>query len=134
MHSLMHIDIPRDIRAPARARRAVEAFADDLPSAAAADVKLMVSELISNSVKYGGAGAISLALRSEERGHLHAEVVDGGGRFVPQERERPATEAGGWGLYLVETLADRWGVREDGARVWFEIDAGATGGAAAVAA
>lgn len=134
MHSLLHIDIPRDARAPARARRAVEAFADDLGNAAAADVKLMISELISNSVKYGGAGVISLALRSEQRGHLHAEVVDGGGRFVPQKRDRPTTEAGGWGLYLVETLADRWGVREGGAHVWFEIDAGVTRGSAAVAA
>jgi anti-sigma regulatory factor (Ser/Thr protein kinase) len=134
MQSLLHIDIPRDARAPRRARRAVEALADDLGTAAAADVKLMVSELISNSVKYGGAGAISLALRSEEHGHLHAEVVDGEGRFVPRERERATAEVGGWGLYLVETLADRWGVREGGARVWFEIDAGATRGSAAVAA
>jgi anti-sigma regulatory factor (Ser/Thr protein kinase) len=123
MHSLLHIDIPRDARAPSRARRAVEAFADDLPTDAASDVKLMVSELITNSVKYGGTGEISLALRSAERGHLHAEVADEGGRFVPRERDRPATEVGGWGLYLVQTLSDRWGVVEDGARVWFEIDA-----------
>jgi anti-sigma regulatory factor (Ser/Thr protein kinase) len=134
MHSLLHIEIRRDVRAPARARRAVEAFVDDLGKGTAADVKLLVSELISNSVKYGGAGAISLALRSEQRGHLHAEVVDDGGRFVPQARDRPATEAGGWGLYLVETLADRWGVRDGGARVWFEIDAGPPRGTAAVAA
>ena len=134
MHSLLHIDIPSDVRAPARARRAVERFAGDLGEAAAADVKLMISELISNSVKYGGDGAISLALRSEERGHLHAEVVDRGGHFIPQDRARPATEVGGWGLYLVETLADRWGVRDGGARVWFEIDGGATRGATAVAA
>jgi len=134
MHSLLHIDIPRDARAPGRARRAVEAFADDLPNAAAADVKLMVSELVSNSVKYGGAGEISLALRSEEHGHLHAEVLDGGGRFIPRERDRPASEVGGWGLHLVEALADRWGVGDGGARVWFEIDAGATRDTAAVAA
>jgi anti-sigma regulatory factor (Ser/Thr protein kinase) len=125
MHSLLHIDIPRDARAPGRARRAVEAFAGDLPTDAAADVKLMVSELISNSVKYGGVGEISLALRSAEHGHLRAEVADEGGGFVPEERNRPATDVGGWGLYLVQTLADRWGVLEDGARVWFEIDAAA---------
>jgi anti-sigma regulatory factor (Ser/Thr protein kinase) len=132
MHSLLHVDLPRDARAPGWARRAVEAFADDFPTAAAADVKLMVSELVTNSVKYGGTGEISLALRSEESGHLHAEVADDGGRFVPRDRDRPATEIGGWGLFLVETLADRWGVREGGARVWFEIDpAGARGRAVA---
>ena len=133
MHSLLNIDIPRDARAPGRARRAVEAFADDLGTDAAADVKLMVSELISNSVKYGGAGEISLALRSEERGHLHAEIADDGAGFVPEERDRPTTDVGGWGLYLVQTLSDRWGVREDGARVWFEIDAAATRGRAVAA-
>lgn len=133
MHSLLHIDIPRDARAPGRARRAVEAFADDLGMAAAADVKLMVSELISNNVKYGGSGEISLALRSSERGHLRAEVADEGRGFVPQERDRPATDVGGWGLYLVQTLSDRWGVREDGAGVWFEIDAAATRGRAVAA-
>ena len=118
MHSLLHIDIPRDARAPSRARRAVEAFADDLGTDAAADVKLMISELVSNSVKYGAAGEISLALCSEDRGHLYAEVADDDGEgFVPQERDGPATDVGGWGLYLVQTLSDRWGVRAGGARV-----------------
>jgi hypothetical protein len=29
----------------------------------------------------------------------------------------------GWGLHLVETLADRWGIeRQAGTRVWFELD------------
>lgn len=133
MHSLLHIDIPRDARAPGRARRAVEAFADDLGTDAAAEVKLMVSELITNSIKYGGAGEISLALRSEGHGHVHAEVADEDGGFVPEARDRPTTDVGGWGLYIVQTLSDRWGVRENGARVWFEIDAAATRGRAVAA-
>jgi hypothetical protein len=29
----------------------------------------------------------------------------------------------GWGLYLVDRLADRWGVTSDvGTTVWFELD------------
>ena len=29
----------------------------------------------------------------------------------------------GWGLYLVEQIADRWGVKqEEGTCVWFEVD------------
>jgi hypothetical protein len=33
------------------------------------------------------------------------------------------TKVGGWGLFLVEKLADRWGVaRNSLTRVWFEID------------
>jgi hypothetical protein len=49
------------------------------------------------------------------------EVVDQGSGFVPVARDRPATEAGGWGLHLVETLANRWGVHEGSTHVWFEI-------------
>ena len=31
------------------------------------------------------------------------------------------TEVGGWGLHLVQTLSDRWGVHEGSTHVWFEI-------------
>jgi anti-sigma regulatory factor (Ser/Thr protein kinase) len=123
MHSLKRIDIPSDTHAPGRARRAVEAFAGGLGTEMAADAKLMTTELITNSVKYGGAGDISLALRSDEPGHLRVEVADHGEGFAPGGRDGPAAEAGGWGLHLVQTLADRWGVRDDGTRVWFEISA-----------
>jgi hypothetical protein len=37
--------------------------------------------------------------------------------------ENSANENTGWGLFLVQRLADRWGVRHDGPdkRVWFEL-------------
>ena len=40
----------------------------------------------------------------------------------PVARDRPATEVGGWGLHLVQTLSNRWGVHEGSTHVWFEID------------
>jgi hypothetical protein len=42
--------------------------------------------------------------------------------FVPVARNRPATEVGGWGLHLVQTLSNRWGVHEGSTHVWFEIE------------
>jgi anti-sigma regulatory factor (Ser/Thr protein kinase) len=123
MDSLLHLDIPSDADAPGRARRAVESFAGSLGAETAADAKLLVTELITNSVKYAGSSDISLALRSDEPGHLRVEVADHGGGFAPAPRDRPATAAGGWGLHLVQTLADGWGVRDGGARVWFELQA-----------
>jgi anti-sigma regulatory factor (Ser/Thr protein kinase) len=115
-------DIPRDPRAPAHARRAIEQLADHVDPALVPDVKLLVSELITNSVKYGGQGAVTLKLQSDEPRRLRVEVVDQGVGFVPVARNRPATDVGGWGLHLVQTLSNRWGVYEGSTHVWFEID------------
>lgn len=122
MTELAEIAIHRDPHAPRSARRVVEQFAEALDPALVPDVKLLVSELITNSVKYGGEGEVRLQLCSEHEKHIRIEVVDQGSGFVPVARDRPATEAGGWGLHLVETLTDRWGVHEGSTHVWFEID------------
>ena len=119
---LADIAIQRDDRAPWNARRAVEDFAQSIDPALVPDVRLLVSELITNSVKYGGEGDLHLQLRSDREGHIRVEVVDQGSGFLPVARDRPATEVGGWGLHLVETLTDRWGVHEGSTHVWFEID------------
>lgn len=118
----LQVDIQRDATAPANARRAVERFGATLDPTIVPDVKLLVSELITNSVKYGRDGAVQLILRSERPTHVEVEVVDQGVGFVPTARERPKTEPGGWGLHLVEALTERWGVREGSTHVWFEID------------
>jgi anti-sigma regulatory factor (Ser/Thr protein kinase) len=130
MPASIHVDIPRTALAPARARRAVEALGHLRP-ALLADGKLLVSELVTNSVKYGGAERIGVALRSDGPDHLHVEVTDDGPGFRPQVRERPVTDAGGWGLHLVRTIADRWGVWGTARGVWFEIDRSAPSAVAA---
>ena len=123
MPQQIHVDLERDRTAPSNARRAVERFgAGTLAPEVVPDVRLLVSELISNSVKYGGDGSVELILRSEDPHHVHVEVVDQGVGFVPAARERPRTEPGGWGLHMVEALTQRWGVRDGSTHVWFEID------------
>ena len=122
MPELVDIAIRRDQLAPGSARRAVEQLSTDLDPALVPDVKLLVSELITNSVKYGGEGEVVLQLETRHPGHVRVEVVDQGSGFIPVARDRPATEVGGWGLHLVETLADRWGVHEGSTHVWFEIE------------
>ena len=49
-------------------------------------------------------------------------MIDQGVGFVPVARDRPATDVGGWGLHLVQTLSNRWGVHEGSTHVWFEIE------------
>jgi anti-sigma regulatory factor (Ser/Thr protein kinase) len=117
-----NVDIARDIQAPARARRAIRRLGEDLDPELIDDVMLLVSELVTNSVKYGGDGELRLAVRSDDDAHVRVEVIDQGSGFVPTARDRPKTEAGGWGLHLVEELTDRWGVHEGSTHVWFEID------------
>jgi anti-sigma regulatory factor (Ser/Thr protein kinase) len=123
----LSVDIPCDLSAPARARRAVEALAADIAPDVLADARLLVSELITNSVKYGCSDVVRLELHGHGDEHLRVEVIDEGGGFIPVARNRPATEAGGWGLHLVHTLADRWGVATEASRVWFEIARGRRG-------
>jgi anti-sigma regulatory factor (Ser/Thr protein kinase) len=122
MPDRISFDIDRDLTAPAHARRAVEAFGERLDTSVVPDAKLLVSELITNSVKYGRDGQVTLILRSEDPRHVYVEVVDQGSGFVPAARDRPKTEPGGWGLHMVEALTERWGVREGSTHVWFEID------------
>jgi anti-sigma regulatory factor (Ser/Thr protein kinase) len=116
------IEIPRDPSAPGHARRAIEELNGRIAPDVVPDVKLLVSELITNSVKYGGDGAVSLRVDADTPRRLRVEVIDQGAGFVPVARARPKTEVGGWGLHLVQTLSDRWGVYEGSTHVWFEID------------
>lgn len=122
MAQQIQVEIERDHQAPAMARRAVERFGEQLDPSILPDAKLLVSELITNSVKYGGEGSVELILRSDQPQHIHVEVVDQGIGFIPTARDRPMTEVGGWGLHLVEVLTQRWGVHEGSTHVWFEID------------
>ncbi|MEA2412662.1 MAG: serine/threonine-protein kinase RsbW [Thermoleophilaceae bacterium] len=89
------------------------------------DVRLLVSELVTNSVRHADARAndhVQLEVSFDDA-TLHVQVADSGTGFEPRPREAAMTKAGGWGLFLVERLADRWGVaRNSRTRVWFEID------------
>ncbi len=118
----LSLDIPRDSTAPALARRAVDGLSDGIDPALLAQAKLLVSELVTNAVKYGDQDSVTLRIESDDPRRLRVEVVDHGEGFVPVARDRPATDVGGWGLHLVGTLSDRWGVCRGLARVWFEID------------
>jgi len=121
-HVTFAVDIPRDHHAPAAARRAVERLEGKVDDELIPEIRLLVSELITNSVKYGGEGAITLKVDADRPGKVRAEVIDQGAGFIPVARDRPATEVGGWGLHLVQTLANRWGVHEGSTHVWFEIE------------
>ena len=54
---------------------------------------------------------------------IRVSIVDGGVGFDPIDPIRlPRSHEGGWGLYLVEEISDRWGIDLDPHEVWFEMD------------
>jgi anti-sigma regulatory factor (Ser/Thr protein kinase) len=86
------------------------------------DAALLVSEVVSNSVRHAGldaADAIEVRVRGS-RAMLHVNVIDPGPGFEPEVR--PRQDDGGWGLWLLDHLATRWGVeRGSTTRVWFDL-------------
>src|SRR3954451_1260956 len=84
-------------------------------------LRLLVSELVTNAVRHGGQHE-PLELHASWNHEVRVEVVDHGGGFTPAPRSGAADEPGGFGLFLVGRLADRWGVDTNGAtRVWFVL-------------
>lgn len=121
----IHVRFAPGPDAAASARNALLALDGRVDPGAMEDVRLLVSELVTNSVRHADSGAgqtIVLDVRAQ-RGTVRVEVCDDGIGFEPRPREPDQSKAGGWGLYLVEKLADRWGVmRNHITKVWFEID------------
>jgi anti-sigma regulatory factor (Ser/Thr protein kinase) len=108
--------------APAQARAALEVFDQILAAEVLEDLQLVVSELITNSVKFGPRRPITVRLRVDGEGLVSGEVIDQGDgeRYKVRMIPEPSLE-GGWGLYLVDRVARRWGVHEGSTHVWFEL-------------
>jgi anti-sigma regulatory factor (Ser/Thr protein kinase) len=107
------------------ARLALADLDSKLDPSTAFDVRLLVSELVTNSVQHASVGAEeSVRLHVDIRGEcVRVEVSDSGPGFEPREPLPDAVTDSGWGLFLVNQLADRWGVEREGEScVWFEID------------
>lgn len=113
------------VQAPARARQIVTVtIGVVLPEAVAYQASLLTSEIVSNSVLHGRAGEddeIELAL-SWNVDRVRLEITDEGPGFQVSTAGPNPERPGGWGLALVETMSDRWGIeRGDPTRVWFEL-------------
>jgi anti-sigma regulatory factor (Ser/Thr protein kinase) len=123
---LLHIDLERSPSAPAAAREAVSEFAGFVGEDRLDDLRLLTSEVVTNAVKYGGAGTLKLQVSSQDD-RLRVEIIDQGTGFDAQgtakARDRDDLElVGGWGLPIVETLARDWGSFEGSTHVWFEFE------------
>ena len=112
--------------AASRARAVINhELGSSVPGKVLEDATLLVSELVTNAVRHAPrAGSPEVELRLKVDGErIRVVVSDPGGGFVATPRLPTASESSGWGLYLVDRIADRWGViSKDRNEVWFELD------------
>jgi anti-sigma regulatory factor (Ser/Thr protein kinase) len=86
------------------------------------DLSLCVSELVTSRMQYSGEGEIELAVRRGP-GLVRAEVSDPREDAAATVAHAPLTTPADWGMFIIDRVADRWGVdRGAGTRVWCEID------------
>jgi anti-sigma regulatory factor (Ser/Thr protein kinase) len=110
------------------ARLALSELDELVDEALAFDIRLLVSELVTNSVRHaqvGPDGSISLKVSVTDPS-VRVEVIDSGPGFEPPKPDETAELAreSGWGLFFVTQLSDHWGADGERGRVWFEIERG----------
>jgi anti-sigma regulatory factor (Ser/Thr protein kinase) len=110
--------------AAAEARKAISTLRADLDPLLMETLRLLVTELVTNSVRHTDAPTITLRVAIGKAAVL-TEVADDGPGFDPDCVKNAGIDDCGWGLFLVQRLAHSWGVRDgDGRgpkRVWFEL-------------
>jgi anti-sigma regulatory factor (Ser/Thr protein kinase) len=117
------VSLPLDAQAPAAARGLVERLGGRVPAPVLTDARLVVSELVTNSVLHSGVSTGAVVVRVELSGTMvRIEVEDPGRAGVIAARVPDL--GGGFGLNLVEGLSERWGLERvavGGTRVWAQL-------------
>jgi anti-sigma regulatory factor (Ser/Thr protein kinase) len=124
MTAVGHLDLTLapDPASVAEARAAVVEALPEIGAERVNTVQLLISELVTNALRHGDAGA-PVEVHASWNSKVRVEVIDHGRGFTPSERDKPLEEPGGFGLLLVGSLADRWGVEtQDCTTVWFELN------------
>ena len=124
--SQLKLQLPPGPQAAGRARRQLDRLSGHMQETALDVVRLLVTELVTNSVRHGaGPGKTPVELEVDVFANaVRVEVTDSGPGFEVEHPPRPHEDRpGGWGLCLIDRLADRWGVDSgDGTCVWFELE------------
>jgi len=119
-------------------RQALDRLGPSLEQRLFDELRLLVSELVTNSVRHARMDEDAwidmevdvlpdvVRARVSDRGKGFAAPPLGKGKARDRRAGDPV-QISGWGLYLVEQVANRWGIEPepDGVSVWFEIDRGA---------
>lgn len=123
----LHLQLKSGPEAAGEGRHSLDRLEESLDPEKLGELRLLVTELLTNSVRHGCASDEWIALDVEIYPNgVRVVVTDRGPGFIPEPTPQPHLDRpGGWGLCLVDRLADRWGVESDGVTaVWFEMDSG----------
>ena len=122
-HGTLDLTLAPEPGSVAEARTKVcDAVDPKLADGDADTLRLLVSEVVTNAVRHGDGdtprgGPRELELGGPRRGLRPAATAS-----RPRRGSAPLDEPGGFGLFLVGRLADRWGVETtSGTTVWFVI-------------
>ena len=117
--------LPAVAEAARAARSALDVLNEKVPAPAMDDIRLAISEVVTNAVVHGGEDPVEVRVSAADD-FVNVVVEDPGRGFGPELVPRPEElQESGWGLYIVDSLSDRWGVTvADGTQVWFEIALG----------
>jgi anti-sigma regulatory factor (Ser/Thr protein kinase) len=121
---LIALELPAEPHSAKAARDAVAGLDGHL-GPVFGDVVLVISELVTNSLRHAGIDAsdpVQLSV-NVDGDTVRVAVRDSGPGFEPPPAPRDPAHVGGWGLILVAQLAERWGVEHDGEAnvVWCEL-------------
>ena len=120
----LRLSVPSSPHAPARVRRAIEALSGSLEAGVVDQLKLLATELVTNSCRHAPAKGdpIGVVLGVDD-GTVRLSVTDGGPGFSAPELDLDPQSESGRGLFIVDALADRWGIdTSDGTCVWLELE------------
>ena len=119
MTAAVHLRLDRKADAVAIARDAAFAFRSTLTPERLDDLRLVLSELVTNAISHGEGPTIDVRLTGDGP-VVRGEVVDQGDGFaVPPPRTLDAP--GGRGLAIVGALSQHWGIERGSTHVWFEL-------------
>jgi anti-sigma regulatory factor (Ser/Thr protein kinase) len=122
--SQVRLRLPHGPHAVAAARRGLDSLEPTVDEQTLNDMRLLVSELVTNSVRHAdrnGSSVVELEVDVSENRVL-VRVTDNGPGFEASPRAPEDDPGSGWGLFLVEQISDRWGVELNGStQVWFEL-------------
>ena len=126
-HSSINLSLwfARVLQAPSAARAALSVLDPYLDPQFMATLRLLISELVTNAVRHAGHddnGAVGLDVHLAGD-YLHCVVADPGPGFaMPAEIKPHEDKPGGFGLLILDAIADEWGLSRDQLfRVWFDI-------------
>jgi anti-sigma regulatory factor (Ser/Thr protein kinase) len=104
------------------ARRRLVAMERVLAPETMAKLRLLVTELVANSVRHASGSPIEVKVTVDDQ-LVRTEVSDGGTGFEPPPDDDPGPlRSSGWGLFLVRKMALRWGAEPATGTVWFEVE------------